>query len=206
MLILDRPIVQRSSFDIIRNVDNIDYIVFSATFNDTIYAKQNSTSPPMLLDVGEYQKIITKTCSDGTIKKYSKLSLTLNNLFSIRCINPTKKWFNITSTGIGSKDPCLSITSAVAVSSTANAGGSFLNLLKGGLTLNENVEQDTISLVYPITSSAAKTYFTFGNGISCSFVSVGTSKISSFTNAAGEVIVLTGNSITNCGPVSTAFL
>ena len=163
-------------------MDNEDYAIFTATFGQPIYAKDTLSSSPKPLNDVQYKGIVKSQCSDGIVRKNSAISTKVGRVFNIVCKNLLGNSITIYTAPI--TNLCSNIPSAAAILPTANPGGSFLNLLKGGLTVNETAIPDTIAIAYQL-KPADKTFFE--RSTSCSFVA-STTRVSAFTNSAGEVI------------------
>ena len=73
-----------------------------------------------------------------------------------------------------------------------NPGGSFINLLKGGLTIQESFVDDVLAISYPLSTPEGANMFQSANEVKCSFTEK-QNPISSIVNSAGEKVVLPTN-------------
>ena len=109
-------------------------------------------------------------------------------MFKITCTSANGNAFTIDNSA--TDNFCNPIVSAVAVLPTFSPGGSFINLLKGGLSMNEAVLNRTLTLAYPLSTAAGKSFFASPSGITCNYINITTSTLSTLSNAAGEPIKL----------------
>jgi hypothetical protein len=158
------------------------YAVFYLIYQQEVWIKNENYSQQNR--IGDYGNI-SEPCPDGS--SFSRATRELQGLFGIICSATDGSVLDY------QMNPDYSVCDAQAEipvmgRSVPDAGGSYVNLLKGGLDVDNPTKPEMVTVILPLKSDLSKKFFLEGQG-SCSFQNRAESKIS-LVNATGFPLTL----------------
>ena len=140
------------------------FAVFKITYNQNIYIKGADGVSRLLSDPS--LQTITAPCPNGN-QKFAEISKQLVGMFNINCNSDTGAVISMPM--LSTVNLCAPLTGMpIFGQPMADSAGAFVNLYKGGVSIDEVLRSDTMNFIVPLVTPELRAFFSRGLG-TCNF-------------------------------------